>query len=120
MENGEVVLVALRTHGISGGMGTGKFRDVVATNASVVVAARSRDGIARATQLGVVPYGDGELKVKLEAAAASSAQAVEHYFGGSFQRKPLTFEKGYLRVPLRERAEDGSIVEWIEISIQRG
>jgi hypothetical protein len=120
MENGEVVLVALRKQRIAGGIGTGKFRDLVATNASAVVAARSNEGIARATQLGVVPYGDGELRVKHESAAAASAHAVEHYFGGSYQPMPITFEKGYLRVPLRERAEDGSIVEWIEISIERG
>jgi hypothetical protein len=115
MENGEVVLVALRKQRIAGGMGTGKFRDLVSTSASVVVAARSSGSIARATQLGVVPYGDGELTVKLEAAA--SAQATEHYFGGGRQTKSLAIEKGYLRVPLRERGENGAIVEWIEIVI---
>ncbi|MDR3676628.1 MAG: hypothetical protein P4N24_14140 [Acidobacteriota bacterium] len=118
MENGEVTLVALRKVRLDGIMGSGKFRDFVSTNASVVVAARSNGSIARATQLGVVPYGDGELNVKLEAGA--SAQATEHYFGGAHQTKPLTFEKGSLRVPLRERAEDGALVEWIEISILRG
>jgi hypothetical protein len=30
----------------------------------------------------------------------------------------LALEKGLLRVPLRERAEDGSLVEWIEINLQ--
>ena len=86
----------------------------------MVVAARSNESIGRAPQLGVVPYGDGELTLNREAAATASAQATEHYFGGSHQTKPLAFEKGYLRVPLRERAEDGSLVEWIEISIQGG
>jgi len=118
MENGEVVLVALRKQRIAGGMGSGKFRDLVSTNASVVVAARSSEGIARASQLGVVPYGDGELRVKREDAAPASARAVEHYFGGGHKTQSLAFENGHLRVPLRERAEDGSIVEWIEISLQ--
>jgi hypothetical protein len=67
----------------------------------------------------VVPYGDGELTVKLEANAAS-AQATEHYFGGAHQTKTLAFENGHLRIPLRERTENGAIVEWIEISIQGG
>jgi hypothetical protein len=120
MENGEVVLVALRKQRIVGGAGTGKFRDLVSTNASVVVAARLGDSLARATQLGVVPYGNGELTVKLEAATGASAQAFEHYFGGGRETRPLAFEKGYLRVPLRERAENGSLVEWIEITIQGG
>ena len=111
-------LVALRKVRLDGIMGSGKFKDLISTNASVVVSARSNSSIARATQLGVVPYGDGELNVKLEAGA--SAQATEHYFGGAHQTKPLTFEKGSLRVPLRERTEDGALVEWIEVSILGG
>jgi hypothetical protein len=118
MENGEVVLVALRKQRIAGGIGTGKFRDLVSTSASVVVAARSSGSIAGATQLGVVPYGDGELSVKLEAGA--SALATEHYFGGAHQTKPITFERGYLRIPLRERSEKGELVEWIAINILKG
>jgi len=117
MENGEVVLVALRTQRLDGSVGAGKFRDLVFTNASVVVAARSSDSLARAAQLGVVPYGDGQLIVKHEGPATASAQATEHYFGGGRRTKPLAFENGHLQVPLRERAEDGAIVEWIEISI---
>jgi hypothetical protein len=119
-ENGEVVLLALRRYRLDGSDGSGKFRDLVSTNASVVVAARSSGGITRATQLGVVPYGDGELRVKHEGAAVASARAVEHYFGGSYQPKSITIENGGWRVPLRERAEDGALVEWIEIVIHDG
>jgi hypothetical protein len=90
MENDEVGLVALRKQRLDGSPGSGKFRGLVSTSASVIVAARSGSGIARATQLGVVPYGDGELTVKLE--SATSAQAVEPYFGGANQAKPLTLE----------------------------
>jgi hypothetical protein len=117
LENGDVVLVALRTQSIAGGMGSGKFRDLVSTNASVVVAARSSGSIARAVQLGVVPYGDGELSVKRDG-SATSVNATEHYFGGGQRSLQLAVENGHLRVPLRERAEDGSLVEWIDISIQ--
>jgi hypothetical protein len=118
MENGEVTLVALRKQRLDGSEGSGKFRDLVSTDASVVVAARSSTSIERATQLGVVPYGDGELTVRLTAAA--SAQATEHYFGGGHQTKTLAIEDGHLRIPLRERTESGAIVEWIEISVQGG
>jgi hypothetical protein len=119
LEDGEVVLVALRTQRLDGSAGAGKFRDLVATNAAVVVASRSHDGIARATQLGVVPYGDGELTLNREAGTAS-AQAIEHYFRGGQKPLHLAIDNGRLHVPLRERAEDGSIVEWIEITLQTG
>ena len=85
----------------------------------MVVAARSSGSIARAAQLGVVPYGDGELSVKHEG-AATSAHATEHYFGGGHMPLQVAVENGSLRVPLRERVEDGSLVEWIDISIQGG
>jgi hypothetical protein len=115
MENGEVVLVALRKLCLDGSTGAGKFRDLVSTNASVVVASRSNAGIARAAQLGVVPYGDGQLSVKHEAAA--SVTATEHYLDGRRVTRPVQVEKGYLRIPLRERGDDGAIVEWIDINI---
>jgi len=118
-EDGDLVLVALRTQGIAGGVGSGKFRDLVSTNAPVVVAARSSGSMARAAQLGVVPYGEGELSVKREG-GAGSVNATEHYFGGGHKPLPLAVENGRLRVPLRERTEDGSLVEWIEISMQGG
>lgn len=117
IENGEVVLVALRKQLLFEGVGTGKFRNLVSTNASVVVAVRSGDSISRATQLGVVPYGDGEITLKHEGHAAPSAQAIEHYLGGGLRRNALAIEKDYLRVPFHERAENGDIVEWIEITI---
>jgi hypothetical protein len=118
IENGEVVLVALRKQRLDGGQGVGKFRELVSTDTSVVVASRSREGLARAAKLGVVPYGDGELTVRREVGASASADVTEHYFGGSSHTKRLIIENGHLRVPLRERTEDGSVVEWIELTIQ--
>jgi hypothetical protein len=109
------VLLALRKQRFDGSTGAGKFRDLVSTNASVVVASRSSGGIRQATRLGVVPYGDGELTMKHDGGA--SAYATEHYFGGAHETRAAFFQKGYLQVQLRERAADGSLIEWIEITI---
>jgi hypothetical protein len=117
-ENGEVVLVALRKHCLDGSEGTGKFQDIVSTSASVVVAARSGASLTGATELGVVPYGAGELTVKL-ADGATSVQATEYYFRADQKPVIVTVKDGHLRVPLRERGEDGSLVEWIGIAIAR-
>jgi hypothetical protein len=118
VEKGEVVLVALRKQCPDGRKGAGKFRDLVATNTSVVVASKTRDGIARATKLAVVPYGEGELTIKREAGASASVAMTEHYFGGGSKTRSLSVENSFLRVPLRERSEGGSVLEWIELDIQ--
>ena len=117
IENGEVVLVALRERRFDGRKGSGKFRDLVASNTSLVVASKTSDGIARATKLAVVPYGDGKLTLKREAGESTPADATEHYFGGGSKTERLTIENGRLHVTLRERAEDGSIIEWIELNV---
>lgn len=114
-ENGEVVLVALRQYGFDGRKGSGKFRDLVSTNASVVVASKSKDGIAQTGQLAIVPYGDGE--VVLKRSTGVTAQVTEHYFRGGKSTQQLSIADGVLRVPLHEKAADGSVVEWYEIEI---
>jgi hypothetical protein len=117
LENGEVVLVALRKERLDGRPGMGKFRDLVSTTASVVVAARSEGSIAQATQIGVVPYGDGELILRRAAAESTSTQATEHYHGGGQRPLHVAAEDGHWRIPLRERADNGALIEWIEISV---
>ena len=61
IENGEVVLVALRERCLDGQKGSGKFRDLVSSTTSVVVASKTNDGLPRTSKLAVVPYGEGEL-----------------------------------------------------------
>jgi hypothetical protein len=114
-ENGEVVLVALRQHGFDGRKGTGKFRDLVSTNASVVVASQTKDGIAQTDKLAIVPYGDGELTLKRTGGV--NAQITEHYFRGGKSTQQLSIASSVLRVPLHEKAADGAIVEWYEVEI---
>jgi hypothetical protein len=117
IENGEVVLVALRERRLDGQKGSGKFRDLVSSTTSAVVASKTNDGLARASKLAVVPYGDGELTLKREAGDSTHADATEHYFGGGSKTRQLTIQNGLLHVALRERAEDGSVIEWIELNV---
>lgn len=115
MENGEVVLVALRRVGFDGRKCSGKFRDLVSTNASVVVASKTHDGIAATDQLAIVPYGDGE--VTLKRTRGASAQVTEHYFQGGKASKQAAIANGEMRIPLRETTDEGAIVEWVEVAV---
>ena len=115
MENGELVVVALRQYGFDGRKGSGKFRDLVSTTASVVVASKTRDGIAQADQLAIVPYGEGELTLKRTGGV--SAEVTEHYFGGGKNTQQIPISSGVLRVPLHEKTADGAIIEWYEVEI---
>jgi hypothetical protein len=117
MEKGEVVLVALRERCLDGGKGSGKFRDLVSSTTSVVVASKTEEGLARASKLAVVPYGEGEVRLKREGSESAHVEATEHYFGGGSKTRQLSIEDGQLQVAVRERGEDGSVIEWIELNV---
>jgi len=117
-EDGELVGVALRTLRLNGSWGPAKFRDVVQASASVVAASKTSDGIARTSKLAVVPYGEGELVIQRSDRQATEAAVTEHYFGGSTKESRIEVRQGTLRLPLRERDENGSPVEWIEVNIR--
>ncbi len=117
VEKGEVVLVALRERCWDGQKGSGKFRDIVSSDTTVLVASKGEEGIARAQRLAIVPDGDGEITMRHENNAAKSAEITEHYFGGGSQKKTFQIESGRLNVRLRERGQNGSILEWIEVVI---
>ena len=115
-ESGEIVLVALRQYRLTGGKGSQKFRDLVSTDTTVVVASRTNEGIARAKKLGVVSFGNGQVTLKREAGSAS-AEVIEHYFRGGKRARRIPMSGGQLVIPLRERAEKDELVEWIEVNL---
>jgi hypothetical protein len=115
-ENGEVVMVALRQYRLTGGKGSQKFRDLVSTDTTVVVASRTGEGIARARKLGVVPFGNGQVTLKHEAGAAS-AEVIEHYFRGGKHARRISANGDPLVIPLREHTEKGELIEWIEVNL---
>lgn len=114
-EHGELVLVALRRRRFGGGQAAKKFKDQVSTTAPVVVASKTSVGLARAAKLAVVPYGDGQVSIRRE--GGGMAMITEHHFGGGKTTKHIDIAYGRLKVPLREHADDGSVVEWIEVDI---
>jgi hypothetical protein len=113
LEDGKLTLVALRAWRLDGRKGSGKYRDAVATTASVVVASKTDDDVVRASKLAVVPFGDGEVRIKRE--GATKATVREHAFGGGVTESRILFRGGVLPLPLRERTEKGVPVEWIEV-----
>ena len=116
-ERGEVVLLALRQDRLEGGSGTGKYQNIIETNTSVVVASRTAEGINRTSHLAVVPYGDGELGLQRKDGTSTKAKVTEHLFGGGAGQSEVAIRAGKLTLPLRERAADGTPVEWIEVEI---
>lgn len=115
-EDGKVVLVALRQIGFDGRKGLGRYGDLVSTNTSVVVASQTQYGLAEAERLAIVPYGDGV--VVLKRSGGATADITEHYFRGGESKQQLAIVGGVLRVPLREKAADGAIVEWYEVVVR--
>jgi hypothetical protein len=117
MENGEVVLLALRTCDGLGGKGAGKYADLAETSASVVVASKTAESIGHASRLAIVPYGDGELKIRRAGEEMKPAQLIEHAWGNRLGKSvSIPVKNGTLTIPLRERTDDGSPVEWIEVN----
>ena len=117
IESGELVGVALRTRRLNGQSGPAKFRDIVQASASVVAASKTSDGLDKSTKLAVVPYGEGELVIQRSGRQASEAAVTEHYFGGNSKESRVEIHEGTLRLPLRERDENGLPLEWIELNV---
>ena len=113
-----MVLVALRKERLEGGPGAGKYQNLIAANASVVVASKTSEGIARASRLGVVPYGDGDITLYREDQSSAVAKVTEHSFGGGTRNNKVSIPAGKLSLPLREHTADGIPIEWIEIEIE--
>jgi hypothetical protein len=114
LENGEVMLVALRERRLDGRKGAGQFRDLIHSSTSVVVASKTNQGIEKTSQLAVVPFGEGDLILK-RTGGIQSFRVTEHFFGGGKKTSPLIVQSGRLRLPLREKATSGDRIEWIEI-----
>lgn len=114
-EGDQVVGVALRTVRLDGREGPASFRDVIRTNAPVVVTSRTSDGIASAATLAIVPYGDGELVIKQPEKGQAVVTVIEHIFGGRLTKREVVLQGTALHLTLRECDESGSPVEWVEV-----
>ena len=114
-ENNKLVLLALRHDGSGENEPREEFAEVVQATASVVVASRTREDIQRTASLAVVPYGDGELRIKRPEDEGKKAEIVEHAWGDRREKRPsVSVQGGILVILLRERNDQGLPVEWIE------
>jgi hypothetical protein len=87
------------------------------TSASVVVASKTAGGIGKSSRLAIVPYGDGELKIRRAGEETKPAQVIEHAWGNRPGKSvSIPVKNGTLTIPLRERTDDGSPVEWLEVN----
>ncbi|MGH9397133.1 MAG: TIM-barrel domain-containing protein [Terriglobia bacterium] len=117
LEDNKVVLVTLRPWRLNGGKGTTEFGGILSATTQVAVASMTQDSVSETAKLGVVPYGEGRLTLRRASKATVAADSTEHYFGGQSRASRLEVRDGVLAIPLRERGDDGSPVEWIEIGI---
>jgi hypothetical protein len=137
IENREAVLMALRSSAEVGlasrllsqahpaaatgrSQSTGdepKVTPLAESSASVVIASKTPEGINRASKLAIVPYGDGELKISRAGKPTAPAEIIEHVWGNRLGKSvSIPVKDGTLAIPLRERTDDGSPVEWIEVN----
>ncbi|HTV54930.1 MAG TPA: hypothetical protein VMI06_08425, partial [Terriglobia bacterium] len=122
-ENGELVLLAIRPGAdfnsaySESPVTEGGVRDVVRAASPVVVASRTRDGIVKADSLGVVPYGNGELRILHS--QGSEAEIKEHWFGGGITGNRVELHGGYFSFTVKQQSAGGSPLEWIEVSIKK-
>lgn len=117
IEEEQVVLVALREHRMDGRRGSGSYPGVASTDATVVVASRDDRSIDVSTELAVVPFGDGELRLPRRDAGALVATVTEHFGGGGERQQRAALTDGEFRIPLRVLGSDGEPVEWLHISV---
>lgn len=122
LEDGKVVLMAIRPackmndfFNESPSQET-RLKDLVQTNVPVVVASRTGDGLERASDLALVPCGDGEVGIQRE--EGHEAEVTEHWFGGASTSRRVPVRGGFCRLPIRtKRQADGLPIEWIHVRI---
>lgn len=120
-ENDELVLVALRPGRDTNGAfdespsENAKIHEAVRSAVPVVVASRTRDGIDKAGSLVVVPYGDGEVRIRR--AQGGRVEVTEHWFGGTTTTAQAIIQDGFCRLKARVKNENNTPLEWLELHI---
>ncbi len=117
-EGDNLTLVALRKGHWNGGPVSGRYRDIASTTAPLVLASKTGDDLRRSNLLALVPFGDGEVTLKTEASIPRRADIVEHLFGGKKKLTSLKLTAAECRVSFREKDEQGTPVEWVEINVR--
>lgn len=112
MENGQTVLLALRTHRWDGKPALSSYKDILNTNVTIVVASMTEADISHASRIGIVPFGDGSITVKTS--RGPIAQVTEHYWSGRHRTTTVMCQGQRLTLPIQQ-LHGAEILEWIEI-----
>ncbi len=81
--------------------------------------ARGKGGLHSTLQLGLVPFGEGELKPKHPGPNGRFPVRC-HLFGGGSEEAYATLADGSLKLPFHEQTGSGKLIEWIEIDLGPG
>lgn len=114
LEEGEAVVVALRPRAGPAGRRGDRYRDLVATDCAVVVGALAEGSLATTSRVGVVPYGDGTIRL----GRMGTVQARAHLLGGASLPLPVSPTAQGVSLPLHQRAPDGTPIEIIEVDFR--
>jgi hypothetical protein len=121
IEGGELVLLAFRPpipgeeNPLASQATDPRVKDVVQSNAPVIVASQSSKGITGSSKLAIVSYGGGEIILKRQ--EGKQAEIVNHYFGDTSAQSKAAIEGGRLRITVSPRNPAGKPLEWIEVRI---
>lgn len=111
IENGKTVLLALRTHQFDGKPTPNSYKDVIAFNMTMVVAAFDDENIGESSRLGIVPFSDGRCSIKSK---YRRAKFIEHHLGGKRAESQLTFSD-----QLTLKLAKHETLEWVEIIFEK-
>jgi len=122
LEDGKVVLLAIRpdmpdiSHvPIANRATISGLRGMVRTPVPVVVASRTKEDIAHAGRLAVVPYGDGQISIHRE--QGRRADILTHHFGGAVTQNRIAISNGQLILSVKQRGVKNDLVEWIDVHV---
>lgn len=111
IENGKTVLLALRTHQFDGKPAPNSYKDVIAFDMMLVIAALDDENIGASSHIGIVPFGDGQCTIKN---IHCRAKLIEHYLDGKRNESHLTFTD-----QLTLKLVQHETLEWVEIIFEK-
>lgn len=114
IENGKIVLLALRTHLFDGKPAPNHYSDILETNITLVVAALDDKSIAASNHIGIVPFGDGCCTLKHN---GTKATVTEHYLSGNKTQSRQAFKNEFTLDLQQSRGDE--VLEWIEIILAK-
>jgi hypothetical protein len=116
LENGQTVLLALRTHKWDGKAAAGGYKDILHTEFDVVVASLTEAPLAEACRVGLVPVGCGKCTLRHRPAGLPGqwARLIYHYLGGTQQEDRVPYSGETLELTITP-PPPGLSLEWVEI-----